>query len=319
MGFQDRDYNRSEPYDDNGYYRSRRGSVSITMRLVFINFVLWLANGFLFADSHFLMAVMAIVPGTLKDPELWWKFLTYGFAHSPTDFWHIGGNMLGLVMFGYGMMLGIGQGGFGLVRGENIEDRLGRTEYLAFYLLTIVFSGIVYAALTDAGCLGASGGVTGIVILYALFYPTKTLLFWGILPLPMWAIGILIVFMDAQGASGIGTGGIAYVAHLAGAGFALFYYYFFAQHHRKITNGLTGWGKFFRKKFKPKPKLHLYPEDNSTQNPTKQGKKSEKEEEFEKRLDEILGRYGRVGEAGLTKEERDFLQRASKKYRDKEK
>jgi hypothetical protein len=41
------------------------------------------------------------------------------------------------------------------------------------------------------------------------------------------------------------------------------------------------------------------------------------EEEFNDRLDEILKRYGEVGESGLTPEEREFLQRASRKYAEK--
>ncbi|MDR1270963.1 MAG: rhomboid family intramembrane serine protease [Planctomycetaceae bacterium] len=321
MGFQDRDYNRYEPYNDDGYIRPRKGkggSLSITLYLIIINFGLWLINGLVFAENNFLTGILAIVPGTLEVPQLWWKFLTYGFVHSPNDFWHIGGNMLGLVMFGYGVMLGLGPGGVGFFRGENIENRLGRAEYLLFYLLTIIFSGIIYSVFNPGtGCLGASGGVTGIVILYALFYPTKTLLFWGILPLPMWAIGLIIVFMDAGGASGVGEGGIAYIAHLAGAGFALLYYLFFAQYRRKITDGFTGWG-ILGKIFQRKPKLHLYKEKDSA-NQEMKSEKSEKDDEFEKRLDEILGRYGKVGEAGLTKEEREFLQHASKKYRDKNK
>ncbi|MDR2706604.1 MAG: rhomboid family intramembrane serine protease [Planctomycetaceae bacterium] len=320
MGFQDRDYNRYEPYDDYGYRRSRGGSLSVTVYLILINVALWLANGFFFTDNA-LTNFLAIEPGTWNTPEHWWKFLTYGFAHASYTFWHIGGNMLGLLMFGYGMMLGVGPGGFGLFRGENIENRLGRAEYLLFYLLTIIFSGIVYAIFNPtSGCLGASGGVTGIVILYAFFYPTKTLLLWGILPLPMWAIGLIIVFMDASGVSGVGKGGIAYSAHLAGAFFALLYYFLFAHHHQRITDGFTDWGKKFRKMFKRKPKLHIYTEkDNTTNNTSDKETKSEKNEEFEKRLDEILGRYGKVGEAGLTKEEREFLQYASKKYRDKNK
>jgi membrane associated rhomboid family serine protease len=317
MGFQDRDYNRYEPYDDYGYVNTRRnkGSMSITVRLIIINFVLWLANGLLFTNNS-LTDMLAVAPGTLNNPEYWWKFLTSGFVHSPYDFWHIAGNMLGLIMFGYGVMLGLGPNGVGFFRGENIENQLGRTEYLVFYLLAIIFSGIVHALFNpEVGSLGASGGVTAIIILYALFYPTKTLLLWGILPLPMWAIGLIIVFTDASGASGVGKGGIAYSAHLAGAGFALLYYLFFAQYRRKITGGFTGWGNYFRKMSKRKPKLHLY-EKNET---TNQEIKSEKNDEFEERLDEILSRYGKVGEAGLTKEEREFLQRASKKYRDKNK
>ena len=305
MGFQDRDYNRHEPYDDNGY-RRRGGPMSVTMRLVILNVALWLANGLFFSETNLLAGLMAIVPNTIKHPEYWWKFLTYGFAHSPGNPMHIFGNMLALIMFGYGMMLGIGPGGFGLVRGENVEQRLGRGEYFIFYILSIVVSGFVYGFVhPDSACLGASGGVTAIVILYALLYPKKVLLLWGILPLPMWAIGLLIVYMDASGSSG---DNVAYTAHLAGAGFALLYYFLFLSRDARITGIFSVFGHSFKRK----PKLNIYSGDEKPRE-----RKSAKDEEFEKRLDEILDRYGKVGESGLTSEEREFLKRASKKYQDK--
>jgi hypothetical protein len=71
----------------------------------------------------------------------------------------------------------------------------------------------------------------------------------------------------------------------------------------KIVNIFSDIAKWFKRK--PKLKVHREPEDD----------KSEKD--FEKKLDAILDRYGKVGEAGLTREEREFLQYASKKYRDK--
>lgn len=285
--------------------------MSITMGLVLVNIAFFLANGLLFPRTNLLTGLMAVVPGTLGEPAVWWKFLTYGFAHSPVSFWHIGGNMIALIMFGYGLMLGIGPGGFGFVRGENVEERLGRGEYLIFYLLTIIFSGVVFSAVKpDAASIGASGGVTGVVVLYAMLYPRKVLFIWGVLPLPMWAIGLLIVVMDAQGANGTGNQGVAYEAHLAGAAFALFYYAVFLRTRRRITDSFAGFGKMF----KSKPKLRVF--DDAPKPEPKQ--KSAQDVEFEKRLDEILDRYGKVGESGLTPEEREFLQRASKRYRNKE-
>jgi membrane associated rhomboid family serine protease len=305
MGFQDRDYNRYEPYDDNGYRSRRNGkTMSITMRLVLLNFFLWFLNGFL--SDIGLTTLMTLTPGLLKQPELWWKFLTYGFAHDPKHFWHIGGNMLALVMFGYGAMLGIGPNGFGIVRGENIEQRLGRTEYIVFYLIAIIFSGVVYAIVQPAqGCLGASGGVTSVVILFALLYPNKTLMLYGILPMPMWLIGVLIVGSDALGYAG-NRGGIAFAAHLAGAAFALYYYFVFLRRGDKIINIVSDLGTLLKRK----PKLKVHDESTAMQ-------ASQDDEEFEKKLDAVLDRYGKVGEAGLTREEREFLQYASKKYKNK--
>lgn len=313
MGFQDRDYIRGE-YDDHGYRRPRGGGMSVTMRLVIINFVLFFVNGLFFPQDNLLTKMLLLPPGTLGDPTHWWRFLTSGFVHSPISFWHIFGNMLGLIMFGYGMMLGIGPGGFGLVRGENVEQVLGRGEYLLFYLLTIIFSGVVFSLVNpESASLGASGGVTGVIILFAFLYPKKQLLLYGVIPLPMWAIGLLIVFMDGMGASGVGDGGIAYAAHLGGAAFATFYYFVFLSRRRRMTDVFS----VFRKIFAQNPNVKIYREENDKKNNAQNAPKSTEDEKFTKRLDEILDRYGKVGEAGLTAEEREFLQRASKRYRDK--
>jgi len=305
MGFQDRDYMRDVPYDDDGY-RRRGGSWSVSARIVLLNGALFLING-LFFEDNWLSDHLSMSGVTLLKPWLWWQTLTYGFAHDPKDIWHIIGNMICLVMFAQGLMLGIGPHGFGIVRGENVEDRLGRTEFFWFYVLTILFGGVVYG-LTNLGdstlCLGASGGVCGIIVLYALLYPNKTLYFWGVFPLPMWMIGVFIVGMDALGAVGHRGGRVAYSVHLAGAAFALFYYFVFLKNRRRITDisHLT----------KRTPKLKIYDEQ-----PPKRPTKTAADLEFDKRLDEILDRYGKVGEAGLTREEREFLKKASQKYKNR--
>jgi len=309
MGLRDRDYYQ-EDYtitDIKLRRRSRSNGWSITVILIAINAALWLANGLLSLD---LTGLLMLREEYVKNLSSCYRFLTYGFVHSPNDVWHIVFNMFGLVMFGYGMMLGIGPGGFGFVRGENVETRLGRQEFLAFYLLTIIIGGIVFALINldtpKAGCLGASGGVCGVIILYAWMYPNKTLLLWGILPMPMWGIGLLLVFMDAMGASGsFGEAKIAFSVHLAGAAFGTLYYLLFFKQGIKLTGRL---GSSYRPKRKPKVRIHTPDEPTS---PTSE------EDEFNRRLDNILKRYGEVGEAGLTPEEREFLQRASRIFAEK--
>ncbi|MCL2745011.1 MAG: rhomboid family intramembrane serine protease [Planctomycetaceae bacterium] len=313
MGFSDRDYNR---YDQNDNYRPRNssGGKSIVVRIIILNFVLWLVNGIFCGENNALTGILALQSSSLVNPLDWWQFLTHGFVHSPRDFYHILFNMLGLTMFGYGMMLGIGPGGFGFFRGENVENRLGKGEFLTFYLLTIITGGIVYSIVNfgeDVSTIGASGGVTGVIILFALFFPNKMLMLFGLIPMPMWMIGILIVVMDALGAAGFGCGGIAYVVHLTGAAFAVIYYYVFYQNNRRLTD-------IFRVFYKsPKVRIHREPPRSRRMDYNTSEPEEKDEERFKQRLDAILGRYGQVGEAGLTAEERRFLQAASKKYRDK--
>jgi len=315
MGLSDRDYTQSDYFDEKKLRPRHKGGRSIVVTLVFINIALWLANGFFFANNSLTNALL------LRVETAWsgYQFLTYGFVHSPFDWWHITFNMVSLMIFGYGMMLGFGPSGFGFARDkDNVENRLGRLEFTAFYFLTIIAGGIVFAMINAnverAAVLGASGGVCGVVILYAWLYPKKTLLVWGILPMPMWAIGGLIVFMDGMGASGRGFGNIAYSVHLVGAACGTLYYFLVLKRGLKLTDWfvpLTTLPPPDRKSSGRRPNLRIHtPEDASAQSPPT-------DDEFNRQLDEILKRYGEVGESGLTAEEREFLQRASKRYAEK--
>src|SRR5262249_24958327 len=91
----------------------------------------------------------------LDTPRAWhgevWRLLTYGFLHS-TDFpLHIVFNMLALWF-----------------TGRAIEERLGTREFLVFYLLGIVVAGGAFLLTNWGGgfALGASGGVSAVLVLY---------------------------------------------------------------------------------------------------------------------------------------------------------
>ena len=75
------------------------------------------------------------------------------------------------------------------------------------------------------GCIGASGAIAGMVILFALNYPRATILLFFVIPMPAWLAGVLFVGLDMLGAFGGRPGSnIAFSAHLAGAAFAFVYY-----------------------------------------------------------------------------------------------
>ena len=303
MGLRDRDYTQID-YSNRKKRRPRRtDGRSVVGIIIFINVALWFANGLFFPGLTDLLLLQT------KDMSLAssYRLLTYGFAHSPHNWMHILFNMFALLMFGYGMMLGIGPGGFGFLRSHNVEGELGRLEFTAFYLLTIIIGGIVYTLINpDSTMYGASGGVCGVVILFAWLYPKKILFFMGVLPLPMWAIGVFIVLMDAWGATGYGCSGVAYSVHLTGAACGTLYYFLFI----KGGKTLTGWHES-SPNVRRKPKLRIrMPEDSPSDSLT--------DDEFNRLLDEVLKRYGEVGEAGLTPEEREFLQRASRRFAEKQ-
>ena len=225
----------------------------------------------------------------------YWRFLTYGFVHNPGGINHILFNMLGLFFLG-----------------PEVERRLGSREFLRFYLATIILGGVVWGAMncnTNSGCLGASGGTVGVCILFALMFPHRILYIWGILPLPAYAVGALIVIMDVMGAlNTFGERNIAYAVHLAGAFFAFVYL------NRQWNFGRTldrFYGRFLAPHPK-KPKMKIY-------NPDEEEKKRPKteEEKFADQVDEVLKKYSHVGEYGLTDQEREILKKASEHYKNK--
>jgi len=121
---------------------------------------------------------------------------------------HIGGNMLFLWVFG-----------------NNVEDRLGRVRFLAFYLLAGAAATMAQSYLTPASVvplIGASGAIAGVLGAYLLMFPhaqVTTLIFYFVTELP--AVLVLAGWFLLQVFQGVGSvqgdgGGVAYFAHIGG-------------------------------------------------------------------------------------------------------
>ncbi len=136
--------------------------------------------------------------------------LTSMFMHG--GFAHIAGNMLYLWIFG-----------------DNIEDRLGHSRYLIFYLLTGVVASLahVFSTFTFGGdpnipSLGASGAISGVLGGYLILFPRKrvrVLMFNMLQEVPsIVAIGFWFVLQLFSGIGSMGGrgGGVAYAAHIGG-------------------------------------------------------------------------------------------------------
>jgi membrane associated rhomboid family serine protease len=143
-----------------------------------------------------------------RDAHLF-QFITYQFLHA--DGWHVLGNMVFLYAFG-----------------NSVEDRLGKIGYLAFYLSGGVLAGLGHCMFSDARVLGASGSVAAVTGAYLALFPLSnvTIVYWFIL-IGSFEISslYLIGFFIAQNVvfQLISSGGVAYMAHLAGYayGFAI--------------------------------------------------------------------------------------------------
>lgn len=293
MGLSDRDYYNEDTYSS----RRRSKSMSAVALLIIANVILYLLDQ---VSGGVLFGRMSLLGTAADNPLQWYRCLTYGFAHDPQGFWHILCNMLMLFFFG-----------------PVLERLYGKTEFLFFYLGSIVFGGVVWNVLhfgDSAGALGASGGISAIVILFACRFPKTVIYLYGIIPFPAWLAGVLYVVYDAFGAH-IGTDNIGHDVHLAGAAFAAFYYF----------SGLRLSALFGGKKTKKNG--GTFDEDKSgfSENDTKKSSffgvfrtesksKSSDRESLEKEVDRILEKYTKYGKESLTKEEEATLYRASKEF-----
>ena len=232
---------------------------------------------------------------TLKNPLMWWQYVTYGFMHDPKSIGHVGFNMFGLWMFG-----------------REVEMKYGRAEFLRLYFVMIVFSGVVWSLYEAAmlggipesgqgpGLIGASGAVVGVILLFALNFPKRTVLLFFVIPVPAWVLGAIIVVGDLMGAGRPEGTVVAHTAHLAGLAFAAAYFFL----HWNLRWLTPAWLANLKPRRGPKLKIHD-PES--------------KKRELGMQVDEILAKISREGEASLSRRERQILQKASRQYQDKDK
>ena len=289
MGIYDRDYQRNGGYGHEPGIRLD-GPRTLTTNLVLVTFGVYLAQVFTQGDGGgWLTNIFALRATVLQQPWLLFEFVTYGFLHDPGDIKHILFNMLGLWFFG-----------------RAVEQRYGRQEFLAFYLLAIVFAGAVWlisqlvladVPLAYIRMLGASGGLSAVLILFALNYPKQMVYIWGVLPIPAWTFAIFFVGSDVMGALNR-SGNVAYTAHLGGALFGFLYF----QQGWRVSNWLpSGWSL-------PRPgrrtRLRIHEPD-------------EVESETDQRVDEILKKIQEQGQDSLTWRERRTLEKASQAYQRK--
>lgn len=194
--------------------------------------------------------------------------------------------------------------------GRDIENLYGRAEFYRLYAAMVIFGGVVWAAANmldrvpeEAMLMGASGAVAGIVVLYALNFPHRTLLLFFVIPMPAWVAGVLLVGWDIMGAMGHGEANVAYAVHLGGAGLA------FAYHHWRwnFGNFLPRGFRWPQLRRRDRPRLHQPQADD----------RRDDDALHEAEVDRILEKIHREGEGSLTRKERRVLELASREYQDR--
>lgn len=130
-----------------------------------------------------------------------WQPVTYMLLHGGVG--HVLMNMLGLAFLG-----------------PEVERRLGTPHFLTLYIVSGILGGLGFVMLDPhAMCVGASGGVFGVMAAFATLFPQRrmALALFPFFTLPAWKmvsaiVGIELLYLVQGGSSG----GIAHSAHLAG-------------------------------------------------------------------------------------------------------
>ena len=139
--------------------------------------------------------------GAQDVPEHAWKALTYMFVHG--GIWHLLGNMYMLWLFG-----------------TRVEHRWGSAAFTRYYVLCGLGAALLQLLVFRNGLLvGASGAVYGVMLAYAVNWPSDELLLFGLVPVKVkWLVGAYVLYDLVMGLSAVGTGGrgIAHMAHVGG-------------------------------------------------------------------------------------------------------
>ncbi len=150
-----------------------------------------------------LRAYLALWPiGT--PPFQPWQIVTYSFLHGGLA--HLLFNMFALYMFG----------------GE-IERVVGPRRYVNLYFVSVIAAAItqlIFSAVAGGEpypTVGASGGIFGLLLAYAMYFPRRTImLLIPPIPMPAWIFVILYGALELYlGVTGT-QAGVAHFAHLGG-------------------------------------------------------------------------------------------------------
>jgi membrane associated rhomboid family serine protease len=181
-------------------------------------------------------------------------------------------------------------------------------QFLALYLLTALFSGLVfvigyYFLHMSSAMVGASGAIMGILVATTTYRPLMIvrLLFFG--KVKLWHITSVILILDLMQFKINNTGG--HIAHLSGAFFGFIFI-------RLLQNGIDLSrlliNPFSKTKRTPLKKVHK----NYTKSKSKPSSRIVLKDRTQQQIDEILDKISQSGYDCLTQEEKEFLFKAGK-------
>ncbi|MCQ2306497.1 MAG: rhomboid family intramembrane serine protease [Bacteroidales bacterium] len=241
-----------------------------------------------------------------------YQFVTYMFMHG--SFTHLFFNMFALWMFGnaientwgskrfliYYMVCGIGAG---LVQ-ELVQYIQYADAFVGYDRVRISANQVVAVAdyLNMLTTVGASGAVYGILLAFGMTWPNSRIYIYFAIPIKAkWFVivyGLLELFSGFRGVDNV-----AHFAHLGGMIFGLILILYWRKDEFRWTS-----------KFRIRRKKNYDSDDfQSFSRPKSDAQYNQERADNQKKIDEILDKISKNGYESLTKEEKDFLFKQSKK------
>ncbi|QQX79459.1 rhomboid family intramembrane serine protease [Shewanella sp. KX20019] len=174
----------------------------VTYSLLALNIIIFFAYGYSDPATVWVFNNFAMQPSFVMQGQQVLPLLSHMFLHA--DILHLAGNMY-----------------FLYVVGDNLEDAIGHSRFLAVYLLcgfAAVFAQIASDPSSTVYMVGASGAIAGLFGMYLLWFKHASLTFMFVVfqkklsPLVFFAIWLLINIIGAW----LAESAVAYWAHIGG-------------------------------------------------------------------------------------------------------
>jgi len=276
--------------------KNRFKTATIVEQFIFINIIVFVLSYLINAISFLMNFGDTFVFNWFSLPANFqdfiskpWTIISYGFLHG--GFFHILFNLL--VLFYIGNLF---------------LDFFSKRDFLTYYFSGIIAGGIIFllsynyfpALKNDISYLvGASAGVTAILVGLATKIPNYALHFRFIGSVKLWHIAIVFILLDIIQIPVGNAGG--HLAHLGGAliGFLL------TNQSNKVKTKNNLFSSFFKSK-KQKPLKTVYKKPKSSSKPLNTNAQQQK-------IDKILDKISKSGYETLTAAEKEFLFSVGKK------
>jgi len=248
--------------------------------IISINFLIFILQYFSGIEDK-LFPIFGIVPSKTFGELMLWQPFTYLFFHG--GIWHVLINMFVLWMFG-----------------SELEKYWGKREFLRFFFVTGVGSGLVtvlFSLSSSTPVVGASGAIYGVLLAYGLMFPNRLVYLYFLIPIKVKYLVILIGTIAFFSSLNPGYSNISHLTHLSGMIIGFVYF-------RSNLN----WNTINHFVIHRKNEIKRHYKD----------KKNEKREALKLKVDAVLDKINEKGYDSLSKSEREFLFTASKKLSQEE-